>query len=72
MCVELATTHTKVAEVEHHERTLSSDYDGLHMDFDDLGTSHAADVQEKVDLEKMGHEKVQQFRNFLSKKLAEL
>jgi hypothetical protein len=33
---ELAATHTKVAEVEHRERTLSSDYDGLRKDFDDL------------------------------------
>jgi hypothetical protein len=34
--VELAAAHTKVVEVEHHKRTLSSDYDGFHKDFDDL------------------------------------
>jgi hypothetical protein len=70
--VELAAADTKVAEVEHHERTLSSDYDGLHKDFDDLRTSHAAIVQEKADLEKMEHEKAQRFWNLLHKKWAEL
>jgi hypothetical protein len=45
-------THTKVAEVERRERALSSDFDGLHKDFNDLRTSHAAVVQEKADLEK--------------------
>jgi chromosome segregation ATPase len=54
---ELAAAHTKVAEVEHRERTLSSDYDGLRKDFDDLQTSHDAVVQEKANLEKTEHEK---------------
>jgi hypothetical protein len=36
-----ASAHTKVAEVERRERTLSSDYDGHRKDFDDLWTSHA-------------------------------
>jgi predicted metallo-beta-lactamase superfamily hydrolase len=69
---ELAAAHTKVAEVEHHERTLSSDYDGLRKDFDDLRTSYAAIVQEKVNLEKTEHEKVQRSQNLLRKKLVEL
>jgi hypothetical protein len=56
LCVELAATHTKeVAEVEHCKRALSTDYDGLHKDFDDLRTLHVAVVQEKVDLEKTEH-----------------
>jgi hypothetical protein len=57
--VELAITNTKVAEVEHREQTLSSDYDGLCKDFDDLQTSHAAIMQVKMDLEKMKREKLQ-------------
>jgi hypothetical protein len=56
----------------HHERALSSDYDGLRKDFNDLRTSHAAVVQEKVDLEKTEREKAQRFQNLLLKKLAEL
>jgi hypothetical protein len=59
----LATAHTKVAEVQHCEQTLSSDYDGLLKDFDDLQASHAAIVQEKADLKKMEHEKAQRFQN---------
>jgi plasmid stability protein len=59
--IELAATHTKVVEVEHREQTLPSDNDGLHKDFDDLQTSHAAVVQEKADLEKMECEKAQRF-----------
>jgi hypothetical protein len=70
--VEIAVTHTKVAEVECHEQTLSSEYDGLHKDFDDLRTSDAVVVQEKADLEKTECEKAQQFWNLLHKKLAEL
>jgi hypothetical protein len=70
--VEIAVTHTKVAEVECHERTLSKEYDGLHKDFDDLRTSDAVVVQEKADLEKTECEKAQRFWNLLHKKLAEL
>jgi hypothetical protein len=56
---ELAAACTKVAEVEHHERTLSFNYDGLCKDFDDLWTSDATVVQEKMDLEKTECEKAQ-------------
>jgi hypothetical protein len=61
--VELASAHAKVVEVERRKRTLSSDYDGLLKDFDDLRTSHAAVVQGKADLEKMECEKAQRFQN---------
>jgi chromosome segregation ATPase len=70
--MELAAAHAKVAELERHEQTLSSDYNGLHKDFNDLRSSHAAVVKEKVDLEKMEREKAQRFQNLLHKKLAEL
>jgi predicted nucleic acid-binding Zn-ribbon protein len=69
--VELAAAHIKVAEVERHERSLTSDYDSLHRDFSDL-TSHIAIVKEKADLEKTEHEKAQRFHNLLRKKLAGL
>jgi hypothetical protein len=61
-----------VAEVERRERSLTSDYDGLRRDFNDLQTSHAIVVKEKADLEKTLHKKAQWFHNLLCKKLAEL
>jgi hypothetical protein len=51
---------------------LSSNYDGLRKDFDDLRTSHVAVVQDKADLEKTEREKAQRFWNLLHKKLDEL
>jgi hypothetical protein len=42
LCTKLAAMHTKVAEVEQHEWSLTSNYDGLNRDFGDLQTSHAA------------------------------
>jgi hypothetical protein len=61
-----------VAEVECHEWTFSSDYNGLHKDFEDLRISHALVVKEKADLEKMERKKAQQFWNLLRKKQDEL
>jgi hypothetical protein len=42
---ELATANAKVAEVEHHERALTSDYSSV---CSDLQTTHAALGKEKV------------------------
>jgi hypothetical protein len=70
--VKLAAAHTKVAEAEHLEWTLSSDYECLHKDFDDLRTSHTVVVEEKANLEKIEREKMQLFQNLLRKKLADL
>jgi seryl-tRNA synthetase len=72
LCAELATIHTKVVEVERREQSLTSDYDALHKDFNDLQTSHVAVVKEKADLEKIEREKAQRFRNQLCKKLVGL
>jgi hypothetical protein len=44
----------------------------LRMDFDYLQASQVAVVQEKADVEKVEHEKVQQMQNVQRKKLAEL
>jgi hypothetical protein len=65
--VDLTAAHTKVAKVERCERALSSDYDDLCRDFNDLRTSHAAIVQEKADMEKTEHEKANDFTNCCAK-----
>jgi hypothetical protein len=57
--VELAAAHTKVMEVERHERALTSDYCSLCSDFSNLETAHATLVKEKVNVEKAEREKVQ-------------
>jgi hypothetical protein len=44
--------HAKVAEVEHRERALTSDYGSLCSDFNDLQTVHIAVVKEKVERDK--------------------
>jgi chromosome segregation ATPase len=59
LLAELNAARSRLAEVEHHEQTLTSDYEGLHRDFDDLRTSHDAIVKEKADLEKTKREKAQ-------------
>jgi hypothetical protein len=50
--VELNAAQSRLAEVEHHEKALTSDYEGLRRDFDVLHTSHDGVVKEKADLEK--------------------
>jgi hypothetical protein len=70
--VELDATDAKAVEVECHEQTLCSDYDVLRKDFSDVRASHDVVVQEKMDLEKTEREKMQQFQNFLCKKMVEL
>jgi chromosome segregation ATPase len=72
LLVELNAARSRLAEVEHHEQALTSDYEGLCRYFDDLRTSHDATMKEKADLKKTEHEKAQRFPNSLRKKLAEL
>jgi hypothetical protein len=59
LLVELNIARSRLAEVEHREQALTSNYEDLRKDFDDLRTSHDAVVIEKVDLEKTEREKVQ-------------
>jgi hypothetical protein len=40
LLIELNATRSRLAEVEHREQALTSDYEGLCRDFDDLRTSH--------------------------------
>jgi hypothetical protein len=56
--VELIAAQSKLSEVEHHEQALTSTYEDLKKDFDEVCSSHVAVVKEKADLEKMEHEKV--------------
>jgi hypothetical protein len=72
LLAKLNAARSSLAEVERREQALTSDYEGLCWEFDDLRTSHDAVVKEKADLEKIEREKVQRFWNFLRKKLAEL
>jgi chromosome segregation ATPase len=69
---ELNAAQSRLAEVEHCEQALTSDYEGLRRDFDILCTSDDGVVKEKADPEKTEHEKAQWLRNSLHKKLAEL
>jgi hypothetical protein len=59
LLAELNVAQSRLAEVEHREHALTSNYEDLCRDFDDVCTSHDAIVKEKVDLEKMEHEKAQ-------------
>jgi hypothetical protein len=72
LLTELNATRSRLAEVEHHEQALTSDYEGLCRDFDDLCTSHDTVVKQKADLEKTEREKARRFQNSLRKKLVEL
>jgi hypothetical protein len=54
---ELNAAQSRLAEVEHHEQALTSDYEGLRRDFDNLRTSNDVIVKEKSDLEKEEREK---------------
>jgi hypothetical protein len=42
LCAELATAQSRLAEVEHHEQALTSDYEGLK---NDLRSSHSIIVK---------------------------
>jgi hypothetical protein len=68
----LNTSRSKLSEAEHRERAMTSAYEDLKRDFDEMHSSHAAVVKEKADLEKMEREKACHFQNSLLKKLAEL
>jgi septal ring factor EnvC (AmiA/AmiB activator) len=61
--MELNATHSKMAEVEHREQALTSVYEDLKKDFNDVCYSHAAVVKEKNELEKTEREKEWRFWN---------
>jgi chromosome segregation ATPase len=57
LCMELNAAQSKLLEVERHEQALTSTYEDLRKDFDEVRSLHAAVVKEKADLEKMEREK---------------
>jgi hypothetical protein len=52
MHVELSTAQSRLVEAECHEQALTSNYEGLKNDFDELCAWHDIVVKEKADLEK--------------------
>jgi uncharacterized protein (DUF3084 family) len=69
---ELDTAHSKLAEVEHRERTLTSENEGPKKDLENARTAHDTTVKDKVQLQKAEPTKLQQFQDSVHKKLAEL
>jgi hypothetical protein len=61
--MELNAAHSKMAEVEHREQALTSVYEDLKKDFNDVRYSHAAVVKEKNEPEKTEREKERRFWN---------
>jgi chromosome segregation ATPase len=55
---KLNAAQSKLSEVECHEQAMTSTYEDLKKDFDDMRSSHTAMVKEKADLEKTEREKV--------------
>jgi hypothetical protein len=65
---ELDAARSKLAEVEGREQALTSAYEEVKKDFNDLSTAHDAVLKEKAETDA----KVQRFQDSLRKRLAEL
>jgi hypothetical protein len=65
---ELGVAHSKLAEVEGRERALTSAYEEVKKEFNDLSSLHDAVLKEKAEMDA----KVQRFQDSLRKRLAEL
>jgi chromosome segregation ATPase len=59
--VELNAAQSKLSEVERREQAMTSAYEDLKKDFNEVRSSHGAMVKEKDDLDKMECEKVRRF-----------
>jgi hypothetical protein len=70
--VELNAAQSKLLEVERREQAMTSAYEDLKKDFDEVRSLHVVVVKEKANLEKTECEKARQFQNSLLKKLAKL
>jgi chromosome segregation ATPase len=70
--MELDVVQSKLAEVEHRERALTSEYEDLKKDIESMHTSHDAVVREKAEVEIIERVKLQWFHDSLCKKLAKL
>jgi chromosome segregation ATPase len=59
--VELNAAQSKLSEVERREQAMTSAYEDLKKDFNEVRSSHGAMVKKKDDLDKMECEKARRF-----------
>jgi regulator of replication initiation timing len=70
--VELDTARSKLAVVEHRERTLTFENEGLKKYLENARTAYDAAVKDKPQVRKAERMKLHQFQDSVHKKLAEL
>jgi hypothetical protein len=70
--VELEAARSKLAEVEHHERTLTSKKEGLKRDLEDACSAHEATVKDKELVRQTEQSKLWRFHDSVRKRLIEL
>jgi hypothetical protein len=69
---ELDAAQSKLAEVEHRERALTSENEDLKKDLESMRNAHDAVVKEKAEVQKTERVKLQRFQDSVHKRLAEL
>jgi hypothetical protein len=69
---KLDTAHSKLVEVKHHERTRTSENEGLKRDLKGVNTAHEAVVKDNGLVQQAEQAKLQQFQDSIRKRLAEL
>jgi hypothetical protein len=70
--VELEAARSKLVEVEHCERTLTSENECLKKDLEDAHSTHEAAVRDKELVRQTEQLKLRCFQDSVSKRLAEL
>jgi predicted transcriptional regulator len=68
---ELDTAQSKLAEVEHRERALTSENEDLKKDLESMRTAHDDVVKEKAEVQKTECMKLHWFQDSIHKRLAE-
>jgi hypothetical protein len=69
---ELDTARWKLAKVEHRERSLASEKEGLKKDLENARSAHDTAVKDKAQVRKADQMKLQRFQDSIGKKVAEL
>jgi hypothetical protein len=69
---ELDTAHSKLAEVEHREQTLTSKNEGLKRDLEGARTARDVAVKDKELVQHAEQAKLQRFQDSIRRRLAEL
>jgi regulator of replication initiation timing len=69
---ELEAAHSKLAEVEHHEWTLTSENKDLKKDLEDARSACEAAVRDKELVRQTKQSKLQRFQDSVHKRLAKL